>query len=220
MPRYRVKLLVFALCAVAALVALDVCYSTLHILSRLDVVEAERDRWQRPSDIITALNLSPGGTVVDLGSGSGYFALKLSSPVGPEGRVIAEDIRRMPLAFLWMRTVRKGKRNVHVSLGESDDPRLPAKSVNAVLISNTYHEFDNPQNILVRVSVRTRVGRPPRDRRSCTESSRNRIPGFAEPRDFVRTGRRGPPASQLSDHQPSSSISSQAIRATRPGGCL
>jgi ubiquinone/menaquinone biosynthesis C-methylase UbiE len=151
-PRFRVKLLLFALCAVAMLVAWDVCYSTLHTLSRLDVVEAERDRWQRPSDIITALNLSPGETVVDLGSGSGYFALKLSSPVGPEGRVIGEDIRRVPLAFLWIRTVRKGKRNVRVSLGEADDPRLPAKSVNAVLISNTYHEFDNPQTILARVS--------------------------------------------------------------------
>ena len=149
---YRVKVLLFLLCAVAILLAFNVSYAALNTLSRLDVVEAQRDQWQRPTDVIQALGLSPGKIVADVGCGSGYFTLKLSSPVGPHGRVIAEDIRKLPLAFLWIRTVTRQEHNVHLLLGGEDDPRLPASGVNAVLISNTYHEFGNAPAILGHLS--------------------------------------------------------------------
>jgi ubiquinone/menaquinone biosynthesis C-methylase UbiE len=146
----RLKLLVFLLCAVAILFVFNTAYSALNTLSRLELVEAQRDTWQRPSDVIHALDLRPGNVVVDLGCGSGYFALKLSSPVGNGGRVIAEDIRRLPLVFLWVRTVQRGEHNVTVLHGEANDTHLPPR-VNAVLIANTYHEFTDSQPILARV---------------------------------------------------------------------
>jgi predicted methyltransferase len=149
---YRIKLLLFFLCAVAVFVLMDVGYSALNTLSRLDVVEAQRDQWQRPSDVIDALALNPGAQVVDLGCGSGYFTLKLSPRVDPGGYVFAEDIRRLPLAFLWVRTVQKGERNVHIIHGSVADPRLPRAGVNAVLIVNTYHELADPQSILAHVN--------------------------------------------------------------------
>jgi predicted methyltransferase len=96
--KYRGKLLAFFLCALAVFFLFNVGYSALNTLSRLDVVEAERDQWQRSADVIQALGLSPGNVVADVGCGSGYFTLKLSSLVGPHGRVIAEDIRKLPLA--------------------------------------------------------------------------------------------------------------------------
>lgn len=71
-----------------------IAYQGVRTLQQLTAVEAERDQWQRPSDIIYALDPRTGNTVVDLGCGSGYFALKLSSVVGPEGTVLAEEIRR------------------------------------------------------------------------------------------------------------------------------
>jgi arsenite methyltransferase len=146
----RVKLLVVVLCALAVLLILHVGYSALATFSRLNVVEAERDRWQRPSDVIAALDLSPGDIVFDLGCGSGYFTLKLSSAVGGDGRVLAEDIRRLPLVFLWFRAAARREHNVQVLLGERSDPHLPGR-VNAVLISNTYHEFTDARSILVHV---------------------------------------------------------------------
>jgi predicted methyltransferase len=146
---YRVKLGLFFLCAIAILFLVDTAYQGLNTLSRLNVVEAERDQWQRPTDIIQALDLNPGNVVVDLGCGSGYFTLKLSSSVGRSGSVLAEDIRRLPLVFLWLRTFQR--RNVSIVYGKSDDPHLPVRGVNAVLIANTYHEFANSQPILVHV---------------------------------------------------------------------
>lgn len=151
MLSYRLKLVVFLISVLGLLAVVDISYSALNTLSRLNAVEAERDQWQRPQDVLKALDPKPGNTIVDLGCGSGYFTLKLSSPVGKSGHVIAEDIRLLPLAFLWVRTILRGEHNIIIIRGEPDDPHLPINSVNALLISNTYHEFTNPNAILVHV---------------------------------------------------------------------
>jgi predicted methyltransferase len=148
---YRLKLGLFVLCGVTVLFVSDTAYQGLNTLSRLSVVEADRDQWQRPSDVIQALDLKPANVVVDLGCGSGYFTLKMSPAVGGSGKVLAEDIRRLPLVFLWLRTIQKVQHNVSIVHGEPEDPHLPTKGVNAVLIANTYHEFSDSRAILVHV---------------------------------------------------------------------
>jgi predicted methyltransferase len=145
---YRIKLLGFFLFALAVLVAFDVGNSALNTLSRLDVVEAQRDQWQRPFDVLKALGARPGDVAADLGCGSGYFTLKLSAAVGPKGLVLAEDIRKLPLLFLRFRTFLKGKHNVTIIRGEPADPEFPVGKVNEVLIANTYHELADPEVIL------------------------------------------------------------------------
>jgi len=120
-------------------------------LRTLDTVERERDAWQRPDDILRQLNVGAGSTVVDLGSGAGYFALKIAARVTPGGRVLAVDLRRESLAFLWMRALLQGSWNVRVIHGDSDDPKLPPGLVDAVLIANTLHELTAPRPILTRL---------------------------------------------------------------------
>jgi len=128
-----------------------IAYQAVRTLQQLTVVEAERDLWQRPDDVIRALNLRQGSKVVDLGCGSGYFALKLSRVVNPGGTVFAVDIRRLPLRFLWVRTLISRQNNIPTVLGEPDNPHVPDSTFNAVLIANTYHELDNPGAILNQV---------------------------------------------------------------------
>ncbi|NOT28472.1 MAG: methyltransferase domain-containing protein [Acidobacteria bacterium] len=117
-------------------------------LGTLTAVERERDTWQRPEEIIGSLDLRPGQTVVDLGSGAGYFALKMAPLVAPTGRVLAVDLRRQSLAFLWIRARQGGLANLAVIHGEPDNPRLPPGPVDAALIANTYHELTAPDRIL------------------------------------------------------------------------
>jgi SAM-dependent methyltransferase len=128
-----------------ALVALlYVVSQAVDTLARLDVIEQERDQWQRPSEILQALDLKPSAVVADLGSGAGYFSLKLS-PLA--GRVLAVDLRKESLAFLWIRARLRAQRNVRVIVGAEDDPRLPG-AVDAVLIVNTFHELTQRKAIL------------------------------------------------------------------------
>ena len=145
-PVFRIVL--FLAFAILVFLALNTLYSFTNTLHQLDVIELDRDQWQRPTDVLRALDLRDGNTVVDLGSGSGYFALKLSPAVGKGGRVLAVDLRKLSLFFLWTRALLGGERNVHVMVGAEDSPHLPAGSADAVLICNTYHEFSHPDAIL------------------------------------------------------------------------
>ena len=148
----------FLACAVLVLLGLNTLYSFTNTLKRLDQVEAERDLWQRPTDVLRAMSLQEGQTVVDLGSGAGYFALKLSPAVGKRGQVLAVDLRKLSLFFLWTRALLGGQHNIHVILGQADDPHLSSGSVDAVLICNAYHEFSNPERMLDHVSDSLRPG--------------------------------------------------------------
>ena len=79
---YRLKIALFLIGSLAVVAVLYTVAQGMETLERLNVVERDRDQWQRPSDIIQELNLTDGAVVVDLGSGAGYFALKLSPIVG------------------------------------------------------------------------------------------------------------------------------------------
>jgi ubiquinone/menaquinone biosynthesis C-methylase UbiE len=104
------------------------------------------------------LELREGDTVVDLGSGAGYFALKLSPIVGKRGQVLAVDLRRLSLLFLSTRTLLRGQHNVHVIVGAENNPRLPTGAVDAVLICITFHEFGNPELMLDHIFRSLRPG--------------------------------------------------------------
>ena len=152
------RLLLFVASAIAIFGGVYVLYSTLNTLRTLDAVEAERDTWQRPADVLRALDLNEGHKVVDLGSGAGYFTLKISSAIGGRGQVTAVDLRRLSLTFLWIRAALRNPHNIHIVLGDEDDPHLPAGTVDAVLIANTYPEFRNPRVMIEHVFRALRPG--------------------------------------------------------------
>jgi SAM-dependent methyltransferase len=148
--RYRRRVALFLSLAVLALTAMGAIAWTVTAVERVNAVEAERDSWQRPADVMRALDLGDGRVVVDLGSGVGYFALKLTDHVGRRGRVLAVDVRRFPLLFLRVRALLRGLRNLETVHGEPDDPHLPAGGVDAVLVANTFHELEDQELILGR----------------------------------------------------------------------
>jgi predicted methyltransferase len=98
-----------------------------------------RDEWQRPEEVITLLDCHAGATAVDLGAGTGYFLPFLSSAVGEEGRVLALDLQPGTIAWLNSRVEKEGLGNVRPVVVPPDDPELDARSVDRVLVANTWH---------------------------------------------------------------------------------
>lgn len=152
-PAYRIRIALFLFCVLLGVGLLSIVYQAVETLEQLDAIEHERDKWQRPSDVLRPLNVNAGSLVADLGCGSGYFSLKLSPLVGSRGRVLAIDIRRQSLCFLWIRTVLRHEHNISLIHSRPDDPNLPRGTVDAVLIANTYHELTDPEGILRRILV-------------------------------------------------------------------
>jgi len=138
----------FLFSAVLILAAFNTLSSVSNTLNRLNVVESERDRWQRPSEVLRSLTVREGSTVVDLGCGAGYFTLKLAAIVGSRGEVLGVDLRRVSLFFLRIRAPMRNLHNINIIVGTADDPHLPVERVDAVLIANTYHEFTHPHLML------------------------------------------------------------------------
>jgi ubiquinone/menaquinone biosynthesis C-methylase UbiE len=154
-----VKRIVFGVVFVAIIVSgAFVLEEAIRTLFALERIERERDAWQSPDEIVRQLGLHSGDTVIDLGAGAGYFALKLSTRVGPTGRVLAVDLRRQSLAFLWIRSGLHNQWNIAIIHGRVDDPTVPRGPVDAVLIANTYHELAAPQPILRALLASMRQG--------------------------------------------------------------
>jgi ubiquinone/menaquinone biosynthesis C-methylase UbiE len=100
-----------------------------------------RDSWQQPQRVIEALGLEPGDHVADLGSGSGYFTLRLARAVGPTGKVYAVDVDEQMNGYLRKRVHDAGLDNVEVIRGEYEDPLLPDGEIDLLLTANTYHHI-------------------------------------------------------------------------------
>ncbi|MDX1385754.1 MAG: methyltransferase domain-containing protein, partial [Thermoanaerobaculia bacterium] len=101
-----------------------------------------RDGWQQPARVVEALGLEPGDRVADVGSGSGYFTLRLAAAVGPEGRVYAADVDEEMNDYLRERLREEGVVNVEVIDAQYGDPLLPDGSIDLVFSSNTFHHME------------------------------------------------------------------------------
>jgi ubiquinone/menaquinone biosynthesis C-methylase UbiE len=95
-----------------------------------------------------ALDLKPGETIADIGSGSGYFALRFAAHVGEKGRVLAVDIDPDMVRYLNRRVRDAGVRNVQTILAEPNDPLLADASVDRFVVVDTWHHIEKPLEYL------------------------------------------------------------------------
>jgi predicted methyltransferase len=107
-----------------------------------------REERQQPRDIVDALDLKPGATVADVGTGVGFMLPYLSHAVGDTGRVIGEDIQNDFLDKARLKVQLSRLSNVQLVLGTDRDPKLPADTLEGVLVLDVYHHFDYPEEML------------------------------------------------------------------------
>ena len=108
----------------------------------------DRDKWQKPDQIMDALNIADGSTVADIGAGAGWFTIRLARRVGPRGMVYAQDVQREMLEAIRRRVAKEGLENVHARLGRGSNPNLPASALDAVLVVDVYPEVEDRVTLL------------------------------------------------------------------------
>lgn len=110
--------------------------------------EAEREKVERVQDILTALDSRDGAHIADLGSADGFYTLRIAKAVAPSGRAYGIDIDQKSLDKLRDRAEKEGVANVEIILSEPANPKLPAGTLDAVLIRNAYHEMTEYRSVL------------------------------------------------------------------------
>ncbi|MFY9314434.1 MAG: class I SAM-dependent methyltransferase [Burkholderiales bacterium] len=103
--------------------------------------DPERDAWQKPHQVIQALALKPDAVVADIGSGTGYFAVRFAHMV-PKGRVYGVDTEPDMVKFLAERAKREALGNIRAIAGTPGDPRLPEKA-DVIILVDVYHHVEN-----------------------------------------------------------------------------
>ncbi len=98
-----------------------------------------RDAWQMPDRVIASLGLKPGAIVADIGSGTGYFSVRLAKAAA---KVYGCDIEAGMTKYLHDRAAKEGLANVVAVQASAESPNLP-EPVDVVLIVDTYHHIGN-----------------------------------------------------------------------------
>jgi ubiquinone/menaquinone biosynthesis C-methylase UbiE len=110
----------------------------------LERKEREQEEQADRLKLLDKLKIKPDETVADIGAGSGYFTFRLARRLSAGGKVLAVDIQPEMLALIRQRMKKDKVTNVEPILGTEKDPKLPAASVDLILMVDVYHEFEYP----------------------------------------------------------------------------
>ena len=110
--------------------------------------DPQRDAYQKPHEVLTALRLKPGEVIADIGAGSGYFTFRLARHVGAKGKVYAVDVSPDMIRHVNRRIRDLKADNVVSILADPDDPLLPERSVNRFFICDVWHHVENRSKYL------------------------------------------------------------------------
>ncbi len=117
-----------------------------HSFSQADVWAKEfddpsRDAWQKPDQVLDALNLDRTAIVADIGAGTGYFSVRIAKRV-PEGKVFAVDIEPEMLRYLSERARREHLDKIIPIVATQESANIP-EPADVILVVDTYHHIDD-----------------------------------------------------------------------------
>lgn len=113
-------------------------------------------RWESESrevyvarrQIASAVRLTPGMSVADVGAGTGLFTQIFAEEVGSNGIVYARDIAPRFIDYLEDQARKTGFRQVDAKVSKADSAELPDASVDVAFVCDTYHHFEHPEAML------------------------------------------------------------------------
>ena len=100
---------------------------------------------------LNEVGIKPGNTVLDYGCGPGSYILPLSSLTGGTGAIYAIDLHPSAIQSVQKIALKNKLDNVK-TIHSSCDTGLPDQTVDVVLLYDTFHDLDNPDDVLQEIS--------------------------------------------------------------------
>lgn len=119
--------------------------------------DPERETWQKPEWVISLVEPLASKTVVDIGAGTGYFAVKFAAK---GANVIATDIDERFLQYMKERKAKLDSnvaKNLTILKIEEDGTGLPA-NVDLFYIVDVYHHIENRVDYLKNLRKKLKKG--------------------------------------------------------------
>lgn len=110
----------------------------------------------QPDRVIESVNVKPGDTVLDLGAGGGYYAIRLGTCVTGSGQVYAADVNENMLEYIGQYAQTLGMHHIEPIKTNGGVPDVPKKSIDLVFVRNVYHHIDNPALFFMALSDKLR----------------------------------------------------------------
>ncbi len=107
-----------------------------------------------PHANIDVLGLDPGAKVVDVGTGSGFYALLVAKRVGEYGKVYAVDVQKDLLSRLKTEAARQKLHNIETvwtDLDQVNSLKFADASMDAAIVSNVLFMLENRDNCVAEV---------------------------------------------------------------------
>lgn len=101
----------------------------------------ERDKSQRPEEVIANLGLQPNDVIADIGAGTGYFAIRIAEAY-PQVRVVAADAQQEMIDYLTSQSKKRNLANLEPVTLDPVRPKLPVLA-NLALLVNTLHHIED-----------------------------------------------------------------------------
>lgn len=105
--------------------------------------DPDRVKWQKPAEVVRAMDLKEGDVVADIGAGTGYFTRLFAMAVGPAGKAIGLDIEQGMIDYMNEDAKKLGLKNYFAMVVPTDSAGLEPNSVDVVFLCNTYHHIAN-----------------------------------------------------------------------------
>lgn len=117
-----------------------------------------REVFVKRQEVVAACKLKPGMVVADVGAGTGMFTRLFAAEVGAKGKVLAVDIAENFLDHIRKTCAEAKITNVEAVKCTATSAELPANSVDAVFICDTYHHFEFPFRTMASIHKALRPG--------------------------------------------------------------
>jgi cyclopropane fatty-acyl-phospholipid synthase-like methyltransferase len=112
--------------------------------------DPERDRWQKPDQVIAALSLKPTDLVTDIGAGTGYLSVRLAHHL-TAGMVYAVDLEPNMVQHLTERAKANGIANLRPILATTASTNLP-EQVDLGILLDVYHHISDRSDYFKRLA--------------------------------------------------------------------
>jgi ubiquinone/menaquinone biosynthesis C-methylase UbiE len=124
-------------------------------LKKLD--DPERLSLFDPEAVLKSFGLKPGMTVLDVGTGAGFYLPYLSKMVSDSGKVYAIDISPEAVEYAKSKVSQLGLKNVEVLTSQENKIPLPDNTVDFTYMAFVFHELEDPVKFLKELE---RVSKP------------------------------------------------------------